>query len=258
MGDHEFSGTGKLNLVVKGLGAVLITGAVTFYGVYSERQQFEIAEKNRRAQILVQTVSTRETAASDMRARMFDTLVQHYFGNPGDDASRVAILEMLGHNFEEDLNLKPLFVRLDAELAAKGSEQRQTLRMAARSVANNELEKIVAAGGKVCQLDFSVGDTHVSKCINPIAVTLLQVQNDRVTVKTGPAPLDEKVLTYFDLPMVNNRTLGELKYALVLSSTDPQAGKAVLDIVQLPTTYYSVENRLRVDQIITDLTVQNY
>jgi hypothetical protein len=70
--------------------------------------------------------------------------------------------------------------------------------------------------------------------------------------------LDEKIITYFDLPLVNNRTLGELKYALVLSGVDPRAGRAVLGVVRLPTTYYSVENRLRVDQMISDLTIQEF
>lgn len=249
---------GRLDLIVKGLAAVLISGAITFYGVYSERRQFQIAEKNRRAQILVETVSTREMAAADMRARMFDTLVRHYFGNTGDDANRVTILEMIGHNFEADLNLKPLFTRLDEQLAAKRSEQREILREAARGIAQNQIDKIVGAGGEVCRLELSAGETRSSRCIEPITVTLQRVVGEGVTVKAGPMVLDEKTITYFDLPLVNNRTLGELRYSLVLLDADPEARKAVLAVVRLPTTYYSVENRLRVDQMISDLTVQEF
>ncbi len=251
-------GAGRLDLAVKGLAAVLISGAITFYGVHSERRQFEIAEKNRRAQILIDTVSSRETAAADMRARMFDTLVQHYFGNKEDDATRVAILEMIGHNFQDELNLKPLFIRLDELLKAKGSDQREALRTASQSIARSEIEKIVGAGGEVCRLELTQGETRMSKCIDPIPVTLHRVLDDRVAVKASPLDQDEKILTYFDLPMMNHRTLGELKYALVLSATDSKAGTAVLDVVRLPMTYYSVENRLRVDQMISDLTVQEF
>jgi hypothetical protein len=179
-------------------------------------------------------------------------------GSTDDDATRVAILEMIGHNFEDDLNLKPLFMRLDEQLAMKGSAQREALRMAARSIAREEIEKIVGAGGEVCRLELSVGDTRGSECLGPISMTLHRILEDRVAVKAGLMDLDAKTLTYFDMPLVNNRTLGELKYALVLSGADPQAGKAVIDVVRLPTTYYSVENRLRVDQMISDLTVQEF
>lgn len=261
--DDELNGTGigkrnRMDLVVKGFAAVLISGAITFYGIHSERQQFKTAEKNRRAQILVETVSSREMAAADMRARMFDTLVRHYFGNMGDDATRVAILEMLGHNFEEDLNLKPLFMRLDEQLAAKGSEQQEALQAAARSIARSQIETIVGAGGEVCRLEISVGETRSSRCIEPITVTLHGLQENGAAVKAGPTDLDEKTITYFDLPLMNYRTLGELKYALVLSGVDLHARKAILDIVRLPITHYSVENRLRVDQMISDLTLQEF
>jgi len=48
------------------------------------------------------------------------------------------------------------------------------------------------------------------------------------------------------------------QYSLVLLDVEPAARTVALAVVRLPTTYYSVENRLRVDQMISDLTVQEF
>lgn len=207
---------------------------------------------------MVETISSREMAAADMRARMFDTLVQHYFGNRQDDATKVAILEMIGHNFENDLNLKPLFMRLDAELAASGSEHRESLREAAGGIARNEIHQIIGAGGTTCELELSVGEPAMGDCIVPLQLTLSEVLEDRVIVGVEPGPPQPAVITYFDMPLVNNRTMGELRYALTLSSTDPREGKATLLAVRLPTSLYDVENQLRVDQMLSDLTLKEF
>lgn len=248
----------RWDLLVKGVAALLVSATIAFYGIHSERKQFETAERNRRAQIIVETINSREMAAADMRARMFDTLVQHYFGNRQDEATKVAILEMIGHNFENDLNLKPLFMRLDAELAASGSKHRESLREAAGGIARSEIQQIMGAGGEACTLELTEGAPASGDCIMPIQLTLSEVREDRIIVQVEPGPPQPATITYFDLPMVNNRTLGELRYGLTLSSTDPEEGKAILTAVRLPTSHYDVENQLRVDQMLSDLTLKEF
>jgi hypothetical protein len=248
----------KLDLLVKGLGVVLVSGAITFYGIHSEAKNFETAEANRRAQIIIETISSREKAAADMRAKMFDTLVQNFFEDTRDDAARVAILEMIGNNFEDDINLKPLFLRLDEQLAEKGSKHRLELWQAARSIIRTEVDQIVGSGGAVCELELAVGETKQGECIAPISVTLRQVADSQVMVETGPVETGLSSVTYFDLPLMNNRLLGELRYALILDEAKPQEGRARLRLVRLPPAYYSVDNRLRVDQLISDLTLKKF
>ncbi|HSP77287.1 MAG TPA: hypothetical protein VLQ93_02070, partial [Myxococcaceae bacterium] len=204
----------KLDLLVKGLGALLVTSAITFYGIHREAKNFETSERNRRAQIIIETISTRERATADMRAKMFDTLVQNFFEDTRDDAARVAILEMIGSNFEDDINLKPLFLRLDEQLAAKGSEQQLELRQAARNIIRTEVDQIVGSGGSVCELELAVGETKQGACIAPVTVTLRAVEDSQVLVETGPLETGLSSVTHFDLPLMNTRLLGELRYAL--------------------------------------------
>jgi hypothetical protein len=247
-----------LDTVVKGVGALLVSAAITFYGVHSDAKQVEIAERNRKAQVLVQTLSSRETATSDMRAKMFTTLVEHYFENTADDSTRVVILEMIGHNFGDHLYLRPLFQRLDARLRAKGSDQRPALRAAARNIAQSQLRQIVGSGGEVCSLELAVGETRTSPCIQPVKLTLRAVTDDRALVTAEPGDPEDFEVSWFEMPLSNHGMLGELEYTLLLSETAREAGRASFQVVRLPLNQYSPDNRLRMDQLIADLTVEDF
>lgn len=251
----------KLDVVVKGVGIILVSGAVAFYGIISERRQFQIAQEDRRGQILVQTVSSREMAASEMRAQMFDTLLEHYFRDTEDELTKVEILEMIGHNFQDYLNLKPLFVALDEELARKGSSERSRLRRASRNIIRNELNKIVGAGGAVCELTLTQGQTHPIECIQPLQLTLLAVTEDHVLVRTGlggSEPPSSFEVTYYDTPLVDYSMLGEMRYSVVLQEARPESREATLQVALLPAIYFSIENRLGVDQLIGEFTRKRY
>ena len=248
----------KADIIIKGVGVLLVSGAITLYSIRSERRQFEVSERNRRAQIVVETISSRERAAAEMRARMFDTLVQHYFLKKGDDATKVSILEMIGYNFQHDLNLNPLFERLDEELHQKGSPERLRLRQAAQEIVRRELNQIAGSGGALCSLDLAIGEAQVVPCAQPLTLTLRSVREDQVAVSTEVTDQTGFTVTFYTLPLVNNTMLGELKYAVLLSAARPEAGQASVRVVRLPDTYYDTDNRLRVDQMINDLTAQKF
>lgn len=256
--DDEVKSWKRLDILVKGLGALLVSAAITFYGIHSEARQFETAERNRKAQILVQTLSSRETAAADMRAKMFATLVEHYFEDTADDATRVVILEMIGHNFGDHLYMRPLFRRLDERLRAKGSDQRPALRAAARNVVHTELRQILGSGGEVCPLELSVGESQTSPCIQPVRLTLRAVTEDGAVVVAEPGEPGGMEVSWFEMPLANHNTLGELEYALLLTEASPSEGRARFQVVRLPISRYSPDNRLRMDQLIADLTVEDF
>lgn len=189
---------------------------------------------------------------------MFDTLVQHYFLRKGDDATKVSILEMIGYNFQHDLNLSPLFERLDEELLQKGSPERLRLRQAAQEIVRSELNKIAGSGGGVCGVDLALGEPQTAPCAQPLTLTLLSVQEDRAAVSTDVTDKLGFSVTFYTMPLVNNAMLGELKYAVLLVAARPEAGRASVRVVRLPDTYYDTDNRLRVDQMINDLTAQRF
>lgn len=45
---------------------------------------------------------------------------------------------------------------------------------------------------------------------------------------------------------------------MLLSEVDPGAGRARFQVVRLPINDYSPDNRLRMDQLIADLTVDDF
>ena len=79
----------------------------------------------------------------------------------------------------------------------------------------------------------------------------------------GRAYFTEGVLAYagpwvHEVPLEDHTPLGELEYAVLLSEVDPGAGRARFQVVRLPINDYSPDNRLRMDQLITDLTVEDF
>jgi hypothetical protein len=88
-------------------------------------------EKNRRAELLVRTMTEREKSDTDIRQSMFQSLLTGYLGSLKDDfvkadeeslRRRIMFLELLTVNFQEFFNAKPLFEdvyrRLERNLSA--------------------------------------------------------------------------------------------------------------------------------------------
>jgi len=119
----------KTDVILKGVLGVAITAVIAFYGISSESK----LEKNRQLQaiqlaradagkLVVQTMNHRETSAAEMRAQMFNTLMQHYFREKEQERTQIIILELLALNFQDQIYLKPLFEDLDRQLKEKRQE----------------------------------------------------------------------------------------------------------------------------------------
>lgn len=244
---------GKLDVIFKGFAGVLIPFAIAFYGFQSNKTQARIAEVNKQAQVLVETMNQRETSASSLRAQMFSTLMQHYF-KVVDEKSQLVLLELIGLNFQDHLHMKPLFEHLDAGLK-ESPEERQQLRRAARRILKNEIDKIVGGGGQVIESELHLNEPWCVEPYNIINLTLLQVQEDRIRVTSNPED-DGFEVTYYDMPLMDNSRLGELTYSVLLSDVDVKNDKAKVKVVILPKHFYSSRNSLRFDALVGDLLEQ--
>lgn len=266
----------KLDVIFKGFAAILVSGAIAFYGIQSNARQNKIAEANRQAQIesnsrqkkiaeanrqaqvLIQTMSHRETSASNMRAQMFKTLMEHYFKEKDDKITRIAILELIGLNFQDHIHLKPLFKRLDKQLTNNNLE-RENLRNVAKYLKRSEMNNIVGSGGKVFECKLEKGKTNNVGPSKLIKLTLLNVEKDYIEVSTNPEvssnPEDDRgkfEVSYYDMPFMDNSRLGELTYSILLSSIISEK-TAEVNVVILPKHYYSALNNLRFDAMIGDI-----
>ncbi len=243
----------KLEIIGKSLAGVLVSAAIAFYGIYSGGNQFKIAEENRKAQIIVQTMGNREAASADLKAKMFSTLMEYYLKKQDDPVTKRIILELIGLNFQEHLRLKPLFEKFEQELGDNTTEIEE-LRKSAKNMARIEIDNIVGNGGSVCEIKLSLHQLTAldEECELPISLTLLEVNEVGIRIRTDENDEEGFNVNYYDMPLVDNTTLGDYTYSVVLSDAEQQAEKATVKVVILPEHFYSARHGLNFDQIIGD------
>lgn len=239
----------KLDILVKGFLGVLVTAIITGFGFYLNHQQSalnaensKIEEENRQARTLVQLVNSRETAMVQLRSEMFNSLLDKYL--TGDDLeSKIAVLEMIGLNFRDAIQIKPLFEHLDHQLArsqdfgaadlvsgdaalesasnfntaAGGSESaaRGKLRDAAGRVIKDQLDQVrMTDDGAVCEMTLFDGDNaQPVPCLGNLKLRLSGVDDRGIRIwpesDSANLRIDNRVATegffvsYFDMPMVD-------------------------------------------------------
>jgi predicted negative regulator of RcsB-dependent stress response len=238
-------GWDKADILLKGVIAVLLPTAIAFYGYWTQRQTADRAEKAQKYEAAVQTLSNREGLVADLKARMFATLMEHYF--KGTDAGKVAILELLAMNFDEHFQLRPLFEALNSEL--KDPREKLELQRVAQNMATREISDILAAGGQACDMNLEFDKAIAAPCA-PIAVTLQQVQDDRIVVGTSSADPHSFEINYFDSPRTDHSTIGDLTYSLVLKSAKAGDRSASIKVAIFPRYSYSLQSRLALDQLM--------
>jgi hypothetical protein len=238
-------GWDKADIILKGVMAVLLPTAIAFFGIYTERNRAAESEANRTYQTLVQTLSSREAVGADLKSKMFTTLMEHYFA--GTEPKKIAVLELMAMNFDEQFRLRPLFETLRSELSDP-RDQRELKRVVANLV-SKEVAEIRAAGGQTCVMSLAVGKPVSAACA-PVSLTLSEVQEDHIQV-SQVAPIEAQLeISNFDMPLTDNTTHGELKYSLVLVSTDAVNDAASVELVIFPRHSYSLQSRLAFDQLV--------
>ncbi|MDE2059553.1 MAG: hypothetical protein KGL31_10305 [candidate division NC10 bacterium] len=94
-------------------------------------------------------LSEREKAESELRATMFNSLINPFIGSQNGERISVdreqLLVELLALNFHEHFELKPLFERIDKRLAGEGSQE---ARNALRSIADRIIDRQTAALSK--------------------------------------------------------------------------------------------------------------
>lgn len=117
----------QVELIAKIIGSV----SIPVIGIFATLLFNFHAEKNRQTQLFAEIMSRRESSDSDIRASMFNTLMDNYIGRltateEGTKQTKhnrikelhkkVVFLKLLVNNFQEYFNAKPLFEDLYAEI----------------------------------------------------------------------------------------------------------------------------------------------
>lgn len=140
--------------------AVIVAAWVGARLANSFQQQMNQTTLQSQRQIAGTTLlSEREKAESELRASMFNSLINPFIGAQSGErlpADREQLLvELLALNFHEHFELKPLFERVDRRLAIDGNHD---ARNALRSVADRIIDRQTAALKKEVGSDGSNGE----------------------------------------------------------------------------------------------------
>lgn len=276
------------------IGTVLIGGllsaAIAGFGIYSEWRQdararedrlaeeeraaarqkasVEKAREDRRAEILIQLVNAREGAVTDLRARMFDSLLRNYLKEE-NAIERITVVKMLGLNFRDAIQIKPLFEMLEQDMTQ--TTELEALRKAASSIVRDQVEQIrLARDGFVCTVALKVGDEPKSPdCMPDLQIKLIEVEEGQVRVRTNSSQglllktkdMDEKgaafSVGFFDTPMIDYTTVaagsGETsKYSIVLNGVSTASKEAELTVAILPEDSYRTHQAYGFDELLAD------
>lgn len=97
-------------------------------------------------------LSEREKAESELRASMFNSLINPFVGSQGGERMSIdreqLLVELLALNFHEHFELKPLFERVDKRLAKEGMlDARNALRSIADRIIDRQTATLRKEGG---------------------------------------------------------------------------------------------------------------
>ena len=132
-------------------------GAANVRAAEDRKATDERTRQDTRQRAYTDLVNKREEAEMGVRSTIFSTLLRDYLDPvKANLARRMTVLELLASNFDESLNLSPLFWQIDREIAAQPAASRADLREQLGSVATavkvRQADVLAASGAKSDQM----------------------------------------------------------------------------------------------------------
>ncbi len=276
----------KVTIVLHPMGGLLTAIAVTFVGMKGSQVLDRRQSNDTNARLYSELMSRREEAESSLRKDMFVSIISSFLQPSKEDLDgKVLNLELLAYNFNDSLNLKPLFLDLQRRLRKskdpEADDQRQRIIRVAKETTAKQLFSLLGqgksftrsldfnelkeAGGAGIQLEPETITVRKSTCEVRVRV-LKQVEQDQVLVRLevrfpgSPIELPDTRATfnvgYFDFPVIDNTRLANgLRCAVTLTNSSPDA--ADLTTVCFPGEFASLKDRPYYDEVIQKLRESN-
>jgi hypothetical protein len=238
-----------LDLVVKATAGALIAAAVALYGYWIQEEQRRAAEENSQLRALVEFNSAQKTLDVNVGMQLLSKFVDFYLKPAAEtfEANRqtLLMLRLLSLNFQDvPINLKPLFEDLDKRLRDSGqasaAELRDQLIGIAQEVANRQAYRFAFVGGILAKpVSVQEGDevSFLEQGI-PLTLKIVNIAGDHVAVllkelgSANPREFGPFVVSYFDVPMVDNIKLDKTnRVAVLLLKLDKDKNSAQLRLV---------------------------
>ena len=285
----------KISIILQPVGGLLTALAVAILGFWTssylrQREQRDAALRERmqtndtNARLYSELTSRREEAESALRKDMFTSIINSFLREgPATLDQKLLNLELLVYNFNDSLNLKPLFLQIDREIRQSPKKVDYAARL--ERVAEENIKKqmlVIQEGGDTFDttvnwktLSFEGGAPSVAKDLTSDGLTRnfkleilgadeanQQVQL-RVTVRGGQRGVAETTSTEFwlgpfDFPMIDNvRLPHDQRMAAVLNNFDPRSGSADLTLAYFPGKYAGLREKPYYDEVLANLLAAN-
>lgn len=227
-------------------------------------------EKNRQSQLYIQTMTQREQSDSDLRSKMFDSLIGSYFGKgiQTDPAKQMLYLHLLTLNFQEFFDARPLFEDLNETLAG---EKRQRLLAIAREATNRQVNMLTSPDREPTEMMLCAKETKecsktgrfnlkIKQGNLQLDVRLLAVDSSYARVRvsapaqTFPFKTAEFRVSFFDTPFMQNTKLGDgTRFSFILKNVDTVSQKAKFEMITFPDSYMNLRDRPYFDEMLSRL-----
>lgn len=221
------------DLIVKGLLGLVVSGVIAYVGFVFQDRWHQLEQANKSYQAVQESLAKQKDLDINLGLKMFETLMSQYLRADRDLAppekarQQLLLLQLIALNFQDTpLNLKPLFQHLAEQLPEPTLKQRlQELaaqvanRQAFRLTLQNGLDygRITVRAGDEIQLPELASRLQVLELSEAGVVLLLRSQITARERTIGPF-----LVTYFDIPIVDNTKIGEKRLAVTLLNNNGQ------------------------------------
>ncbi len=245
-----------LDLFLKGFFGVAVTAAIAYYSITSRNNRDEITRQTNQRNAVVEFISKQKDLDINQSMRMFENLMSHYFQknasqpSPQDPKEKLVLLRLIALNFQDlPINLKPLYQQLDGQLT--DNKDRDDLKDVGREVARRQAYRLTATNGQ----DLGIVPLKAGE---PIEIPSLQLKllvskitNDHIeaNLNFGDKTVGPIKVTYFDMPLVDNTKIGDVRVSLILLEADEKAKTSSVRVI-------AFDNYLAMDRFdVKDLTI---
>ncbi len=273
----------KAAIILHPVGGLLAALAVAGLGFFGSQFLAKRQAEETRARFYSELISKREEADSALRKDMFMSIIQAFLKPESTSIDdRLVKLELLAYNFHESLNLKPLFVQLQSDIARSASatkrDQADRLERVAREVVRKEMVVLEGVGASFERtVDFEdVAKAPGGLALDPGRLTLEGVTREFSLVVKKVDPANRELLVrlevrtpregskeletdeaefwtdFFDFPMIDHTRLSrDQRCAIVVKNYGTTSAR--LAVVDFPGAYASLKEKPYIQEMIQDL-----
>ncbi len=277
----------KAKVILEPVGGLLTALAVAGLGYWGSKVLESRQALDSNTRLYADLMSKREESESALRKDMFNSIIGSFLqtgSSAGSLESQVLNLELLTENFHESLNLKPLFLHIQREIAriqkpAEREEYTIRLEAVAREVTRKQMWVLEEAGKKferridldslkrnpggieldndTLTVDRIKRDFRVFALEADLKTRNLKVRLEVRTLADSTQPdvepnVVEFWVGFFDFPMIDNVRLSQdQRCSVVLTEFEDES--ADISVLEFPGSHASLKEKPYFEEILHNL-----